>query len=350
MRVELQCLQSLGIISPVTEPTDWCAPMVVVQKRSGQVRICVDLTRLNLAVKRERHQLPSVEQVLRQMAGAKIFTKLDANSGFHQIPLSDHSYLYTTFITPFGRFAYRHLPFGISFGPELFQREVSRILEGLSCLMDDIVVYGTPHDEHKSNLTQVLRRLADAGITLNADKCLFRASEIQFLGHKISAQGVAADDAKIAAKTNFPPPTNVPGVRRFLGMVNQLCKFIPNLPDLTQPLRVLLRQDRDWMWSPAQAESFCKVKAALCSSPVLLLYDPKLPTKVSTDASSYGLGAVILQLEGQEWRPVAYASRSLSSVETRYAQVEKEALALTWACERFSDYLLGKTFTIDTDH
>ena len=169
-------MESLDVIAPVKEPTDWCSPMVVVPKQNGQVRICVDLTKLNQCVKRERLILPSVEDTLAKLSSAKVFTKLDANSGFWQVPLSAESAPLTTFITPFGRYPFKRLPFGISYAPEYFQKKMSEVLEGLSgvaCMMDDILVFGSTKEEHDRRLHRVLQAIRAAGATLNKSKCVF---------------------------------------------------------------------------------------------------------------------------------------------------------------------------------
>ena len=166
----------LGVITEVTEPTDWCAGMVIVPKPNGQVRLCVDLTKLNANVRRERHVLPSVETTLAQLGGARYFSKLDANSGFWQIEMAPESSKLTTFITPFGRFKFNRLPFGITSAPEHFQRRMSQILagmEGAVCLIDDILVYGSTKAEHDHRLLAVLKKIEEAGLTLNKDKCRF---------------------------------------------------------------------------------------------------------------------------------------------------------------------------------
>ena len=166
----------------------------------------------------------------------------------------------------------------------------------------------------------------------------------------IDQTGIRADPDKTAAIQQMKPPTTIPELRRFMGMVNQLGKFTPNLAQLTQPLRELLSKNTTWVWGPSQSEAFSLVKAEMSKPTTLALYDPKVPTKVSADASSYSLGAVLMQETESRWRPVAYASRSMTDTELRYAQIEKEALAITWSCEKFSDYILGKTITIETDH
>ena len=353
VKKELERMESLGVISSVSEPTSWCAGMVVVPKRSGDVRICVDLKALNESVMRETHPIPKVDSTLAQLAGAAVFSKLDAYSGFWQIPLSDSSKLLTTFITPFGRYAFNKLPFGIASALEIFQRRINQILEGLDgvvCMMDDILVFAKDHCEHDSRLREVLKRLESAHVTLNTSKCEFGKSSVKFLGHIIDGQGVRADPEKTEAIRRLETPSSVTDLRRFLGMVNQLGKFSPRIAEMTQPLRELLSTKNAWVWGPQQERAYGQIKEELTKTTTLMLYDPRAEVKVSADASSFGLGAVLLQRSQDTWRPVAYASRSMSPTERRYAQIEKEALAITWACQRFSDYVLGRNFTIKTDH
>lgn len=185
---------------------------------------------------------------------------------------------------------------------------------------------------------------------LNPSKCEFAKSELKFLGYLIDQEGIRADPEKTTAINEFATPTTVPQLRRFMGMVNQLGKFSPRLADLTQPLRQLLSKKSAWAWGPAQSEAFSDIKEELTKPTILVLYDAQAPTKVCADASSYGLGAVIMQEISSIWRPIAYASRLMTETEKRYAQIEKEALAAIWACEKFTTYILGMKFLIETDH
>ena len=267
-------MEELGVIARVNQPTEWCAGMVVVPKANSKVRICVDLTRLNQSVKRERHPLPAVDQTLAQLAGAKVFTKLDANSDFWQIPLAPASSLSTTFITPFGHYCFHRLPFAISSAPEHFQRHMSESLSGLTgavCMIDDILVHGRTREEHDERLRIVLQQLSDLSMTPNFEKCMFAHSSVKFLGHVIDGQGIRPHLDKVSAIEHFSIPTNVSDVRRFFGMVNQLSKFTPNLADMTQPLRELLVKENAWIWGETQEKSFKSVKKVLAASPVLAL-------------------------------------------------------------------------------
>lgn len=295
--------------------------------------------------------MPTVDECLGKLAGATWFSKLDARAGYWQAPLAAESREYTTFLTPCGRFQFLRLPFGISTAPEFFQREMLRVLEGLegqACLQDDIIVFGRTREERDSHLHQVLKRLQDAGITLNKDKCVLRKQSAEFLGHVVSANGVSADPVKIKALAQLTPPGDVSEVRSFLGMANHLAKFLPGLSQLTKPLCDLLYHDADWCWGEPQQKSFDSVKEALTTTPVH--YDPRSHLTVSADASLYGLGAVLLQEMSGKRLPVAYASQSLTETEQRYAQIEKETLGIAWACEHFRQYLLGLQFHIETDH
>ena len=218
------------------------------------------------------------------------------------------------------------------------------------CLVDDVLVFAHDKEEHVSRLMASLERIQAAGVMLNGGKCEFGKNKLSFLGHIVDGDGIHADPTKTDAIKRMTPHSSVTELRRFMGMVNQLGKFSAKLADLTHPLRTILITKNTWMWGDAQDQAFKNVKEELLKPTTLAHYNSTAETKVSADASMLGLGAVLLQRTEGLWRPVAFASRSLSDAETRYAQIEKEALASTWACEKFSKYILGMKFTIETDH
>ena len=354
VKEELARMEKLGVIRKVDKPTNWCAGMVTVPKSNGKLRICVDLTKLNENVCRETYPLPKIDALLGEIGESTVFTKIDANSGFWQEKLAENSQLLTTFLTPFGRYCFQRLPFGLKSAPERFQKRMLNELEGLEgviCIMDDILVHGKTQKEHDERLEAVLTRLIRARITLNPEKCEFSRKQLKFAGHSLSAQGIGPDPDKTAAIEKMERPQNVAELQRFLGTINHQQKFIENLSEKTMPLRNLLSSKNEWHWGQAQEESFSRLKKEMTQAPVLAHYCSEKETIISADVSSYGLGAVLLQVQEDDTKkPIAYASRSMTSTEQRYAQIEKEALATTWACEKFADFVLGKEFLIETDH
>ena len=351
---ELQRMQDNGIIKPVTEPTDWCAPIVPVLKPNGSVRICVDLKRLNAHVKRENFPLPTVEDTLSKLGKSKIFSTLDTNSGFWQIPLSEESAKLTAFITPFGRYHFCRLPFGITSAPEVFQQRLQNLLADIpnvEVFIDDIIVHAATQVLHDGTLDRVKARLHSAGLTLNPNKCQISKASLRYLGHLVTSEGVRPDPKKLEAIQVMPTPTNVEELRRALGVFTYLSRFLPDMATIAAPLRLLLRASTAWTWDMPQEKAFAHLKTLAASAPCLAYYDLSRPTLITADASSYGMGGALMQSHNNEWVPVAYASRTFTPAEVRYAQIEKELLASVWCCEHFRQYVYGgANFTLHTDH
>lgn len=342
-----------GIIEKVHEPSKWISPLVPVPK-NGDVRLCVDMRRANEAVERENHPLPTMEDFLPHIGKGKVFTKLDVKSAYHQVEISESSRPITTFITKKGLFRYTRLMFGIACAPELFQKIMEQILAGCEgCLnyMDDIIVYGETIDQLNERVKEVLNKLNEYNVVLNQEKCIFAAKELVFLGHKLTANGIMPTQDKVSAVKNFRKPSSAEEVRSFLGLMNFVGKFIPNLAEITDPLRLLIKKDEKFVWQLVQQEAFDKLKECLTGDLVLGYYNVKNRTQVYADAGPVALGAVLIQFNRLEVpRVIAYASKSLSETEKRYCQTEKEALALVWSVERFHFYLFGRTFELITDH
>ena len=351
---EIERLLQLDVIEPSPGPTSWCSPLHVQPKSDGALRICVDLRKANEAVKRTRHPIPTLEDVMDKISNATIFSKIDLRMGYHQIELTDESRDITTFSCSKGIFRYKRLVFGLNSAFEQYQHIISDLLtneKGITNISDDILIFGSTQTEHDRALERCLEILRQNGLTANQKKCLFRQKEIEYYGFKISAQGMRPIESKVQAIQNFAIPSNTKEVRSFLGLVNYLGRYIPHLATLTQPLRELTKKDQKFEWNQQTQKCFDALKDAVTSSTTMEHFKSNRETKLITDASPVGLGAILLQQnEHDEWRPVFYASRSLSKVEQKYSQTEREALGVIWGCERFHLYVYGKKFDLETDH
>lgn len=360
VNAKLDELIASDIIETVSGPSRWVSPIVPVLKENGDVRICVDMRRANTAIIRENHPLPTMDQLLPKVGQAKIFSRLDIKNAFHQVEISPSSRYITTFISSQGLLRYKRLMFGISCAPEIFQKLMERILikcEGTLNFIDDILIFGATMEEHDNRLKETTKTLEENNILLNKAKCVFRMKQVEFLGHQLSSEGVKPLDSYIGVIKTFRPPRTIEEIQSFLGLVNYVGKWIPNLATLTEPLRKLLRMklakqsNIEKLWSVEQQNAFNKLKQILSEIKTLGYYNPNDKTQVIADASPVGLGCALIQLNNSGPRIIAFGNKSLTDCEKRYCQTEKEALALVWAVEHFHMYLYGKhEFELVTDH
>ena len=260
---ELLRLEKLDIIEKVEGPTPWISPIVVVPKKNDSIRICVDMRLPNKAIERERHITPTIDDIITELNGAQLFSKIDLNNGYHQLVLHEESRYITTFTTHVGLRRYKRLMFGINAASEIFRNAIYQSLHGLSGVMnisDDILVYGNCKTSHDENLKAVLTRLEEKGLTLNYNKCEFNTDKISFYGHIFSKDGLSPDPAKISAIKNCSAPNNIDEVRSLLGMTNYVSRFIRDYSTITEPIRQLMKSKTEWQWSDEQEKALQKLK------------------------------------------------------------------------------------------
>lgn len=349
VKEELKRMEQIGVITRQIQPTEWVNSIVSVTKSSGNVRVCIDPRPLNDAILREHYPMKTIEEVVAEMPNAKVFSKLDATSGFWQLKLDEESSKLTTFLTPFGRYRFLRAPFGIKSIPEIYQRVMTEMIEdieGAEVIVDDILVWGATVEEHDERLKRVLEKVKQYNLKLGQEKCQFRQESVDYVGHTITKEGLKTSPEKSRAVREMKKPEDKKELMTFLGFITYLQKFLPHMSEVSAPLRKLLEKDIEWHWERSQEESFEKLKEMASNTPILAFYDPKDKVILNVDASSYGLGAVLLQRD----KPVAYASRALNPTQQRYSQIEKETLALVFGCQKFHHYLYGRQFEIESDH
>lgn len=354
VEAKLDELLRLGIIEQVNKPCRWVSAMVIEPKGDGDIRICIDMRQANKAIRREVHPLPVIDEMLAKFSQCEFFSALDIEQAFHQVEIAEESRFISTFITSKGMFQYKRLMFGICCAPEKFQKILEGILAGCKgCVnfIDDIIVYGETKEIHDKNLDAVLKRLQRFNVKLNKQKCKIGVQELDILGFHISNRGVNITEQKLQAVRDLQEPKSVAELRGLLGYVNFMKKFVPHMSTVTAPLNQLLQVGNPFEWGVTQREAFHTLKDLLSRNQTLGFYNVKDRTEVIVDASPVGLGALLIQRNSDgEPRLICCSSKSLSACERRYAQTEKEALAIVWAVEKFHYYLYGKQFFVVTDH
>ncbi|XP_065074578.1 uncharacterized protein K02A2.6-like [Ochlerotatus camptorhynchus] len=349
---ELTRLQSLGIITPI-DFSEWATPIVAVRKPNGKVRICADYsTGLNEALEANHYPLPTPEEIFAQLNESTIFSIIDLSDACLQVEVDEESKKLLTINTHRGLFQFNRLAPGVKSAPGTFQRLVDSMIAdipGVRSFLDDAIIFGRTWEEHKASLDKLLQRLEENGFHDKLEKCHFFQTEIRYLGHIIDRNGICPDPEKLQAIASIPAPTNVSEVRSFLGAVNFYGRFVRNIHELRHPLDQLLKKDSKWQWNSDCQRSFEQFKQVLQSDMLLTHYDPKLPIIVAADASSTGIGAVIFhEFSNGYLKAIQHASRSLTPAEKGYGQPEKEALI--YAVTKFHKYLVGRRFTLLTDH
>lgn len=346
---KLDKMESQEVIVKETEPTEWVSAYVLVDKPDDDLRVCIDPHHLNKAIVSPSVYMERLEDITARLAGAKWFTVLDAKSGYWNVKLDEASSKLFTFASPYGRYRFKRLPYGAKCSSEIFAtalRKVFEGVEGMSLFADDIIIWGRTREEHDARLRQVLQRARDNNLKLNAKKNQIATNSVSYLGHVFSSDGIYMSDQKVKAITEMPEPESRKDLERFLGMVNYLSKFIPNLAIETKPLRELLSKDSVWVWDKNSSQTFAKVKKAIADASNLQYFDPSQPVTLSVDCSQKGVGATLLQPKG----PIAYASQVLTSAQQNYCQIEKEMYAIVFGCLKFHHFIYGRPITVESDH
>lgn len=353
-----------GVVRESTSP--WAAPIVLVRKKNGELRFCVDYRKLNAVTHKDAHPLPRIEETLTMLTKSKYYSTLDLASGYWQVKVSEADREKTAFCTPFGLYEFERMPFGLCNAPATFQRLMqsclgSQITESAFVYLDDVIVYSPDFDSHLEHLQAVFARLKSYGLKLRPDKCVLFQQQVKFLGHLVNSEGVAPDPDKIAAVQKWPAPQTIHQVRSFLGFAGYYRRFIAGFAGVARPLNSLLvgvpknkKQNIPINWDEDCQQSFDLLKQKLLEAPILAFADFRLPFRLYTDASKVGLGAVLSQVQDGKECVIAYASRSLAPAErddANYSSFKLELLALKWAVtEKFKDYLWGSLFTVYTDN
>ena len=343
-----------GVIRPSSSP--YASPVTLVPKKDGTTRFCVDYRKLNSVTVRDQYPLPQIQDIFDQIGGSTIFSTLDLKAGYWQLPMEEESIAKTAFRCHMGHYEFLRMPFGLTNAPSVFQRTMDKILASLigKCVMvyiDDIVIYSKIMDDHLAHIQLVFDCLRKAGLRLKPTKCSFGLPSVKLLGYIVNKDGIAADPEKIQAIQNLAPPTDIKGVRSFLGMTGFYRQCMSNYAAVAEPLETLKRKHAHFQWGTPQQNAFEQLKGLLTSSSVMAAPKINHPYKLYTDACEYAVGAILVQEDekGVE-RVIQYISHSLSTTQRKWATIEKEAFAVVYAINKLRPYLYGAKFTVFTDH
>ncbi|UYV69343.1 K02A2.6-like, partial [Cordylochernes scorpioides] len=349
----LRKMEEQGILTPV-EFTRFATPIVPVLKRDGSIRICGDYrSTVNNIVESGTFPVPAAADLQVNLAGGKVFSKLDLKDAYQQLVVDEETAELLAINTHKGLFKVNRLPFGVSCAPGIFQRRMESLIAkipGVVIYLDDILVTGKDEMEHDLRLREVLKSIQRMGLTLKKEKCEFKKSSLIFLGCRIDAEGIHPTEEKCEAIKNFPKPENKKELQSFLGLLNFYSKFLKDRTTVLEPLHRLLNKRNFWKWKEVEDRAFREAKNLIQSDLVLTPYDATKPLVLACDASPFGVGAVLSHVEERMERPIAFASRTMSQTERRYAQIDKEALAIIFGISKFYKYLYGRDFKIITDH
>ena len=354
LRKQLDDLLAKKFIKPSTSP--YGAPVLFVRKKDGSLRMCVDYRGLNRITKKNRHPLPRIDELIDRLRGACFFSKLDLMSGYHQQRVYDDHTHKTAFRCRYGHYEFNVVPFGLTNAPASFSRMMSNVLDPVldKCAvvyLDDILIYSRSRSEHLRHLREVLTLLRKNGLYAKLSKCMFMQQETEFLGHVITKDGIKTSAGHVRAIQEWPTPSSQKEIQQFLGLAQFYQQYVDNFAAIALPLTNLLANDTEFLWTQDQDQAFMDLKAALCSAPVLRIFDPTLRTTVETDASGFAMGAVLFQTDEHGIsRPVAFTSKKLSPAERNYPTHEQELLAVIHALRTWRYYLDGSTFVVYTDH
>lgn len=349
---QLKALLGQGIVRRC-ESSPWCAPTLLVPKKNGKWRWCIDYRALNSTMKGDQYPLPLIDELLRALQGCAWFSSLDLRAGYWQMAVHPDDIQKTAFSTKEGLFEWTRCPFGLKTMPECFQRAMESVLQGLDFVqifMDDILVHSPTFESHLEHIKTVFHRLMIAGLKLNPEKCTMFKDHVIYLGHVVSKKGICPDDNKLAVVGAMRAPTTVQQVRSFLGLTGYYRDLIPNYSALVEPLQRLIRSRVKWGWGIEQEKSFRCLKVALTRAPLVAQPNPKGgPYRLTTDWSSLASGAILSQVQGGRERVIAYYSRQNNEAESNYCSAEGEALAIIKAVKKFRPYLFGRHFLLFTD-